>query len=87
MRVLITGGCGFVGTNLIARMNEAGGFAVRVLDNESLGKREHLAGLTAEFVHGDIRDLQAVAQALDGVDAVVHLAADTASWTRSPTLA
>ena len=77
MRVLVTGGCGFVGTNLIARMNAVGGFDVRVLDNESMGKREHLAGLAAEFVHGDLREPDAVEKAVEGRDGVVHLAADT----------
>ncbi len=77
MRILITGGCGFIGCNLIARLNAIGGFQIRVFDNESLGKREHLAGLDAEFVHGDIRDQAAVLAALDTIDAVVHLAADT----------
>jgi UDP-glucose 4-epimerase len=77
MRVLITGGCGFVGANLIAHLNAAGGHEVRVLDNESLGKREHIAGLDAEFVHGDIRDARALASALAGMEAVIHLAADT----------
>ena len=77
MRLLITGGCGFVGANLIAYLNEAGGYDIRVFDNESLGRREHIAGMGAEFVKGDIRDRQAVDAALAGIDAVVHLAADT----------
>lgn len=77
MYVLITGGAGFVGTNLTAHLNRIGGHPVRVIDNESLGKREHLADLDVEFIHGDIRDRDAVDKALDGIDAVVHLAADT----------
>ncbi len=77
MHVLITGGAGFVGTNLTAHLNRIGGHRVRVLDNESLGKREHLADLDVEFIHGDIRDKEMVAKALDGIEAVVHLAADT----------
>ncbi len=77
MRLLITGGCGFVGANLIAHLNEAGGYDIRVFDNESLGRREHIAGLGADFVKGDIRDRAAVDQALAGIDAVIHLAADT----------
>jgi len=77
MRVLITGGCGFVGTNLVARLNADGGHQVRVFDNESLGKREFLADLDVEFVHGDLRDADAIAAAVEGMDVVVHLAADT----------
>ncbi|MBB4303637.1 UDP-glucose 4-epimerase [Rhodobium orientis] len=77
MHVLITGGAGFVGTNLTAHLNRLGGHQVRVLDNETLGKREHLGDLDVDFIHGDIRDREAVSEALDGIDAVVHLAADT----------
>ena len=75
--ILITGGCGFIAANLIERLGQHGGFRVRAYDSENLGKREHIAGLGAEFVHGDIRDAGALTQALRGVDAVVHLAAHT----------
>ena len=75
--VLITGGCGFVGTNLVADLNRRGGYAVTVFDNESLGKREFLADLDCTFIHGDLRDTDAVRGAVQGMDAVVHLAADT----------
>lgn len=74
--VLVTGGCGFIGANLVPRL-AAAGHGVRVLDNEVMGRREHLEGFSGEFVAGDIRDPAALAVALDRVDAVVHLAADT----------
>lgn len=77
MNILITGGCGFVGTNLVARLTEMGGRRIRVLDNERLGKREHLGKFDGEFILGDIRDRATVDRALEGMDAVVHLAADT----------
>jgi len=78
MRVLITGGCGFIGANLVDRLRTvAPDVAVRVFDNQSLGKREHLDDFRGEFVEGDLRDVEALGRALDGVDAVVHLAADT----------
>lgn len=77
MQVLITGGCGFVGVNLVRKLLSRPNFRVRVFDNESLGKREHLEGVECEFVHGDIRDRAALDAALQGVDTVVHLAADT----------
>ena len=48
-----------------------------MLDNEVLGSREVLEGTDAEFIHGDIRDRRILDAALKGVDAVVHLAADT----------
>lgn len=77
-RVLITGGCGFVGTNLIACLQKERDYAVRVLDNESLGRREYLADFPqVTFQCGDLRDPEAVRAAIQGVDCVVHLAADT----------
>lgn len=78
MKILITGGCGFVGTNLVARLTQVlPDASIRVLDNESLGKRGHLEPYAGEFIHGDIRDQASIDAALDGVDCVVHLAADT----------
>lgn len=77
MQLLITGGCGFIGANLIAQLNRRTSDKIRVFDNESMGRREHVAGLDCEFVHGDLRDRAALGAALEGVDAVIHLAADT----------
>lgn len=76
MQILVTGGCGFVGVNLshFARLN---GYKVRILDNMVLGNPGHLEGLDVDLIEGDIRDAATVEKALDGVDAVVHLAADT----------
>lgn len=74
---LVTGGCGFVGANLIAALREQELGRVRVLDNESSGRRAWIKEFEVEFLEGDIRDENVVAQALDGVDCVVHLAADT----------
>ncbi len=75
-KVLITGGCGFVGVNL-ANMLAERGHGIRIIDNQILGKIEHLEGLEVEFIDGDIRDKAAVDRAVAGVDAVVNLAADT----------
>jgi UDP-glucose 4-epimerase len=72
--ILVTGGAGFVGATLVRRLVEAG-HRVRVLDNYSTGDIAHLAGVAAELVEGDIRDVAALDAALAGVDAVVHLAA------------
>jgi UDP-glucose 4-epimerase len=77
MKILITGGCGFVGANLIFHLQELGGHEIVVLDNESLGKRSHIEGADVHFLHGDICDEQMLLRALEGADAVVHLAADT----------
>lgn len=73
---LVTGGCGFIGVNLLARLASLEA-SVRVLDNLSLGRREDIEGLGAELQIGDIRNLPAVARACQGVDVVVHLAAHT----------
>lgn len=72
--VLVTGGCGFIGANLIRRL-AAERAGVRVLDNMSAGTVANLAGVEAEIMRGDIRDEDAVARAVAGVDAVIHLAA------------
>lgn len=77
MNFLITGGAGFVGINLIEHLNNSGYTQITVLDNETLGKREHLAGLKANFVYGDIRDRNLLDKIMPGHDAVIHLAADT----------
>lgn len=75
MRILITGGAGFIGSHLTDRLLAAG-HSVRVLDNLSSGKRANLP-LTAgiDFIEGDIREVAAVNRAMAGVDAIYHLAA------------
>jgi UDP-glucose 4-epimerase len=72
--ILVTGGAGFVGATLVRRL-VASGYRVRVFDNLSTGDEAHLAGVDAELVKGDIRDADALDDALAGLDAVVHLAA------------
>jgi len=73
---LVTGGCGFIGVNLVSRLAREGA-RVRVLDNLSLGRREDLEDLDVDLQVGDIRDHAAVSRACQGVDSVVHLAAHT----------
>ena len=70
MQVLITGGAGFIGANLV-RMLLAHGYRIRILDNFSVGQRALLAGLDVEIVEGDILDPEAVKTAVSGVDGVV----------------
>lgn len=74
MKVLITGGAGFIGSNLAEKFVHLGD-EVRVLDDLSTGTTENLAGLDVEFVEGTILDVPTVQQAMAGVDSVVHLAA------------
>ena len=75
MRVLVTGGAGFIGSHLVESLL-ASNVEVRVLDNLSTGKRENLPeGKPIEFVPGDIRDWDTVSRCVRDVDAVVHLAA------------
>jgi len=73
-RILVTGGAGFIGATLVRRLVRAG-HRVRVFDNYSTGDVAHLAGVDAELVEGDIRDVAALDAALAGIEAVAHLAA------------
>ncbi|MEH1015653.1 NAD-dependent epimerase/dehydratase family protein [Micromonospora sp. CPCC 206060] len=75
-RVLVTGGAGFIGSNLVHRLDRAGWHTV-VLDDFSTGRPENLAGSRAEVINGSVGDPAALARALDGVSAAVHLAAET----------
>jgi UDP-glucose 4-epimerase len=75
MNILVTGGAGFIGSHLVEKLLLAGD-RVRVLDDLSTGKRENLPHHNAlEFVEGDIRDAGLVSRCMEGMDAVVHLAA------------
>lgn len=76
MDYLVTGGAGFIGSNVVRRLVEDGA-SVRVLDNLATGRRENLRDLAGRFelMEGDIRDAGAVARAVEGVRHVLHLAA------------
>ena len=76
MNVLITGGAGFIGSNLAHALASAGE-TVRVLDDFSTGRAENLAGLAGhvEVIKGDVRDQDQVRAAVAGVEVVYHLAA------------
>jgi UDP-N-acetylglucosamine 4-epimerase len=76
---LITGGAGFIGSNLAEYLIKYGAKKVRVLDNLSTGYYKNIEPYTAlenfEFVQGDIRDLDTCKSALTGIDYVSHQAA------------
>jgi UDP-glucose 4-epimerase len=73
-RVLVTGGAGFIGSNLARALLERGD-SVRVLDNFSTGNRANLADLDVEIVEGELRSYERVHNAVRGVEVVYHLGA------------
>lgn len=92
-KVVITGGCGFLGTSLIQRFLNDGGYSVRVLDNLSVGTRDDLAGVCdfmeidadinefipggVQLVVGDILDDNLALKVTMQADIIVHFAANT----------
>lgn len=76
---LVTGGAGFIGSNLVEFLLHNGAKKVRVLDNFSNGYRENLTEFMShpafELLEGDIRDLATCQQAMHGMDYVSHQAA------------
>src|SRR3989344_5739406 len=73
MKLLVTGGAGFIGSNLVDELVRLGQKVV-VIDNLSLGKKEYL-NPKAKFYNRDIRDYEAIKPLFGGVDCVFHLAA------------
>ena len=72
-KVLVTGGAGFIGSNLVEALLDRGD-DVRILDNYSTGRRANLAELTREIeiVEGDLRSYERVHTAVRGVEVVFH---------------
>jgi UDP-glucose 4-epimerase len=76
VRVLVTGGAGFIGANLCVRLSQDDRISgVTALDDLSTGAIENLDGADVDFVKGDILDAETLDQVMDGVSVVVHLAA------------
>jgi nucleoside-diphosphate-sugar epimerase len=73
-RVLVTGGAGFIGSNLVRALLERGD-EVRVLDNFSTGNRANLEGLDVEIVEGELRSYERVHNAVRTTEVVYHLGA------------
>jgi UDP-N-acetylglucosamine/UDP-N-acetyl-alpha-D-glucosaminouronate 4-epimerase len=74
VKVLVTGGGGFIGSNLVRALLERGD-EVRILDNFSTGNRANLAGLDVEIVEGELRSYERVHNAVRGSEVVYHLGA------------
>lgn len=72
-RYLVTGGAGFIGSNICRRLVQQGAF-VRVLDNLSTGKKSNLADIlgSIEFVEGDMGDEATARRCMEGIDIVLH---------------
>lgn len=76
MKVVVTGGAGFIGSNLARRLLEEPAVSeVVVVDDLSSGSKDNLSGLELTFVEGTVVDPHLLDEALRGADAVVHLAA------------
>jgi UDP-glucose 4-epimerase len=75
--VLVTGGCGFIGANLVRFLRERTPWRVRVIDNLQTGDPGHVPEQLAEVVVGNVADGAALEPALEGIDAVIHLASTT----------
>ena len=73
MKLLVTGAAGFIGSNLVRRLSEVG--EVRGLDDLSTGYLRNLEGLDLDFIEGSILDAEILTKAVQGCDAIVHLAA------------
>ena len=80
MRVLVTGGAGFIGSHVVDRLVDDG-YCVRVVDNLSSGRLENISGHLkrgkVDFVECDVRNASVIEKSVEDVDAVVHLAAVT----------
>ena len=75
MKILVTGGAGFIGANLVRALSERPGNDIVVLDDLSFGFRSNLDGFDGTFIEGSILDENLLATAMEGVSSVVHLAA------------
>src|SRR5487761_201246 len=82
MRIFVTGATGFVGSH-VARSLDAAGAELRLLTRKT-SRTEHLQGLHAELVTGDLLQPEKLRSAISGCDALVHVAADYRLWVPDP---
>jgi farnesol dehydrogenase len=78
MRVLVTGGSGYLGSAIVRALERSGHEPI------AFARRATTAGLPGRAIDGDIRDTRAVTAAADGVDAIIHTAALVSLWRRDP---
>lgn len=84
-RVFITGGCGFIGTNLVKYLLDKGGYEISIYDNLSTGSKKNLDRAisdsrqrgTVKFIEGDVLEKERLEKVAKGHTAIVHLAAHT----------
>jgi len=79
-RFLITGGCGFIGSNIVEYILENNAYFVRVIDNLSTGNKRNIEHLldkypNFEFMYGDITNIEVCRKAVSGIDIICHQAA------------
>ncbi|MEO8664150.1 MAG: NAD-dependent epimerase/dehydratase family protein [Ignavibacteria bacterium] len=74
MKALVTGGAGFIGSNLVNLLLEKN-FDVRIIDNLSTGYKKNIDTVGAEFIEGDIRDKDLMNKVTKDVNIIFHLAA------------
>lgn len=74
LKALVTGGAGFIGSNLTKKLLE-NKWDVRIIDNLSSGYKENIEGKDVEFIEGNICDADITAKACEGVDVAFHMAA------------
>ena len=86
MKILVTGGAGFIGSEIVKQLSAHDEYEIRVLDaltKQIHGNNPEKSYLfqsikdCCDFIRGDVRDFTTVQKALEGVDVVLHLAAET----------